>query len=147
MNGRRVAAFRGAAQCRRETGAITWSLAGADRDSGTPLEVLLSGAAGLQLPSQLPAPELYELDGDALASNGGGDAGDTRWELRSDGRVIPTGARAVQVHRDASAAFARVLPRFEVPWRVRAGWRLLLNLLRLPGVARLLGWLRARGAR
>jgi hypothetical protein len=136
MSARLVAAFRGPAQCRREAGAIQWSLAGVDRDSDAPLEVLLCGATGLALPAQLPAPELHEER----------DAGTTRWELRSDGHVIPTGAHAVQVHRDASAAFASVLPRFGVPWTVRLGWLLLLNLLRLPGVARLLRWLRARGA-
>jgi hypothetical protein len=138
MSARLVAAFRGPAHCRREAGAVQWSLAGEDRESGARLEVLLCGTAGLQLPEQLAAPELYES---------GGDAGDTRWELRSAGSLIPTGARAAQVHRDASAAFARVLPRFDAPWRVRAGWTLLLNLLRLPGAARLLRRLRARGAR
>jgi hypothetical protein len=137
MSTRLVAAFRGHAQCRREAGAIQWSLVGLDRDSGTPLEVLLSGATGLALPAQLAAAELYES----------GDAAATSWELRSAGRVIPTGARAVQVHRDAAAAFAGVLPHFPAPRRVRLGWLLLLNLLRLPGAARLLGWLRARGAR
>jgi hypothetical protein len=137
MSMRRVAAFRGDAQCRRERGAIQWCLAGVDRDSGAPLEVLICGAAGLTLPSVLPEAELYESDG----------AGSSSWELRSAGRVIPTGARAVQVHRDAAAAFDSVLPRFGVPWRARIGWLLLLNLLRLPGTARLLARLRARGAR
>ena len=136
MSARLVAAFRGPARCRSEAGAIQWSLAGADRDSGAPLEVLLCGAQGLQLPAELPAAELYES----------AEAGSTRWELRSDGRVIPTGARAVQVHRDAAAAFAGVLPRFDAPWKVRFGWWLVLNLLRLPGAACLLRWLRARGA-
>ena len=137
MNERVVAAFRGDAQCRRGVGAIQWSLSGVDRDSGVPLEVLLCGVGALALPSLLAAAELHERREGATTS----------WELRSEGRVIPTGARAVQVHRDATAAFASVLPRFDVPWRVRVGWLLLLNLLRLPGAPRLLQWLRARGAR
>jgi hypothetical protein len=136
MSAQRVAAFRGHAQCRRESGAIQWSLIGVDRDSGLPLEVLLSGAEALQLPAQLAGAELYVDE----------EAGVARWELHSAGRVIPTGARAAQVHHGAAAAFAGALPRFDALLRVRAGWWLLLNLLRLPGMARLLGWLRSRGS-
>jgi len=50
----------------------------------------------------------------------------------------------VQVHRAAAAAFAAALPRISPPWTTRAGWWLLLNLLRLPGMAKLLQSLRAR---
>ena len=137
MNERLVVAFRGDAQCQRGVGPIQWTLTGVDRDSGVPLEVMLCGTAGLQLPAQLPAAELHESREGAITS----------WELRSEGRMIPTGARAVQAHRDATAAFASVLPRFDVPWRVRVGWLLLLNLLRLPGAPRLLQWLREWRAR
>jgi hypothetical protein len=136
MSARRVAAFRGHAQCQRGSGAIQWSLVGVDRDSGAPLEVLLSGAEALQLPAQLAGAELYVDE----------EAGTARWELRSADRVLPTGARAVQVHRGVGAAFALALPRFAAPLPLRAGWWLLLNLLRLPGAARLLGWLRSRSA-
>jgi hypothetical protein len=134
---RLVAAFRGAAQCRRRAGPIHWVLAGVDREGGSALEVMVCGAPALALPAELPDAELHE---DAAGES-------TSWVLRSEGRVIPTGARAVQVHRDAAAAFASVLPRFGVPWTVRLGWLMLLTLLRLPGAARLLGWLRSRGAR
>jgi hypothetical protein len=136
MNERMIAAFRGHARCRRESGAVQWSLTGIDRDDGVPLEVLLSGAAALQLPAELAAAELYVSD----------EAGNARWELRSGGRVIPTGARAAQVHRGAAAACARVLPGFSAPWTARAGWLLLLNALRVPGMAQLLRRLRSRGA-
>jgi len=139
MSARLVAAFRGHAQCRREAGAVQWSLRGIDREGGMPLEVLVSGAPGLQLPEQLASAELHELH--ELAADG-----TARYELRSAGRAIPIDARAVQVHRDVGDAFAGVLPRFGVSWRVRLGWLLLLNLLRVPGAARLLGRLRARGA-
>lgn len=36
------------------------------------------------------------------------------------------------------------LPLPTASWRARAGWWLLLNLLRLPGAARLLQWYRSR---
>ena len=134
MNTRRVAAFRGRAQCRRESGAVQWGIKGLDCDTGTALEVLLSGAAALQLPAELIDAELHVRDESANAS----------WELRANGTVYPLAVRAVQVHRAAAAVFAGALPRISAPWTTRAGWWLLLNLLRLPGVARLLGRRRAR---
>ena len=135
MNERLLAAFRGSVRCQRESGAVHWCLRGFDRDSGDALEVLLSGAAALQLPEQLAAPELYTRD----------RSGDPGWELRSGGQVLPLFVRAVQVHRSAELAFAGALASRAAPWRVRAGWALLLNLLRLPGMARVLGYLRGRG--
>ena len=134
---RLVAAFRGHARCRRESGAVQWSLIGLDRDDGAPLEVLLSGAAALQLPAELAAAELHVRD----------EAGNASWELRSAGRVIPTGARSAQVHRGAAVAWARALPGYRASWAVRSGWLLLLNLLRVPGMAQLLRRLRARDER
>ena len=134
MNTRLVAAFRGNAQCQSESGAVQWCLKGLDRDSGTALEVLLSGAAAVQLPAELVAAELHVRDESAHAS----------WELRANGTVYPLAVRAVQVHRGAAAAFAGALPRVSAPWATRAGWWLLLNLLRVPGMAHLLRGLRAR---
>jgi len=133
MNTRQLAAFRGQAQCRREDGAIQWCIKGVDRDSGVPLEVLLSGAGGLQLPAQLADAELHVRD----------ELGDTCWELRGNGTVFPLAIRAAQVHRGAAAAFAAALPQVSAPWSTRAGWWLLLNLLRLPGMTRLLRRVRA----
>ena len=134
MNTRLVAAFRGPAQCRREAGAVRWCIKGLDRDSGGPLEVLLSGAAGVQLPAELVTAEVHVRDEFANAS----------WELRGNGTAFLLAVRAVQVHRGAAAAFASALPKFSAPWTTRAGWWLLLHLLRLPGMARLLRKLRAR---
>jgi hypothetical protein len=132
MSTRLVAAFRGNAQCRPETGGIQWCVSGLDRDSGTVLEVLLSGAAGMQLPGELAGAELRVREESANES----------WEFRANGRVYPLVVRSVQVHRGAAAAFAAALPRIEAPWTTRAGWWLLLKLLRLPGMARLLRRLR-----
>jgi hypothetical protein len=134
MSTRLVAAFRGNAQCRRESGAVQWCIKGFDRDSGAELEVLLSGAAGLQLPSELVAAELHVHDESTSES----------WELFANGTAYPLAVRAVQVHRGADAAFAGALPRISAPWTTRAGWWLLLCLLRLPGMAHLLRRLRAR---
>jgi hypothetical protein len=37
------------------------------------------------------------------------------------------------------------LPLPTASWRTRAGWWLLLTVLRVPGAARLLQWFRSRG--
>jgi hypothetical protein len=134
MSTRLVAAFRGSALCRRAGGAVQWCVSGLDRDSGATLEVLLSGAAQLQLPAELPGAELHVSD----------EPGNPRWELRAGERTYPLAVRAVQVHRGAAAAFAVALPRIAAPWTARAGWWLLLNLLRLPGAAQLLRRFRTR---
>jgi hypothetical protein len=130
-----VAAFRDAALCQRQEGALQWRLTGLDRDGEGRLEVLLCGTASLQLPAQLPAAELYVRDESSAPA----------WELRSDATVVPLVARSVQVHRGAAAAFARALPPVLAPWRVRIGWVLLLNALRVPGMASLLQRLRGGG--
>ena len=134
MSARRVAAFGGAADCRREAGPVHWQIAGKDRDGGGPLEVLLSGAAQLQFPGQVREAEFYRDDASLPPS----------WELRSAGLLMPLAVRAVQVHRRTDAPFRRALPPFAVPRSTRAGWVLLLYLLRLPGMARLLTRLRSR---
>jgi hypothetical protein len=135
MNERLVAAFRGDVACRRESGAVQWCLSGVDRDSGAALEVLLSGAVALHLPAQFVDVTLYVRDEAALAA----------WELRSPGGSLPLAVRAVQVHRRADTAFEAALPRTIAPWSVRAGWYVLLNLVRVPGMARLLEKIRGHG--
>jgi hypothetical protein len=133
MSARLVAAFGGEADCRRESGAVHWRIAGSERDGGMPLEVLVSGAAQLQLPGRLRDAELYRDD----------ESVPPGWVLRGEGFTLPLAARAIQVHRHPGTPFRRALPPFTVPWTTRAGWFLLLNLLRLPGMGRLLR--RARG--
>jgi hypothetical protein len=134
VSARCVAAFGGEADCRREAGAVHWRIAGSERDGGAPLEVLLSGAAHLQLPGRVRDAEFYRDDESQPPS----------WELRSARLTMPLAVRAIQVHRRTDAAFRRALPPFAVPWPARVGWFLLLNLLRLPGMARFLGRLRSR---
>ena len=135
MNKRLVAAFRGEVQYRRESGAVGWRLSGLDRDAEGTLEVLISGVAGPEFPARLTSAELYVR----------GEPDTPVWEMRSGDTVLVLAARAVQVHRGGAAAFARALPRVIAPWTVRAGWVLLLNALRVPGMARLLQKLRGDG--
>jgi hypothetical protein len=135
MNAQPLAAFGGNVQCGRGAGAVQWCLGGHDRDNGAALEVLLSGAAALRLPAQFVDAELYARE----------QAGGLVWELHSAGQVVALPVRAVQIHRRADAAFAAALPAAAVPWSVRASWFLLLNLLRVPGMGRLLRAVRARG--
>lgn len=128
MNTRLVAAFRGEAQCRREAGAVQWRLSGHDRDGEGTLDVLIGGGAELDLPARLASAELHVR----------GEPDDSVWELRSAALTQRFAVRAVQVHRGAAAAFDRALPRVVAPWTTRAGWALLLEALRVPGMARLL---------
>ena len=128
MSTRLVAAFNGEVRCVRESGAVQWRLSGADRDGAGALDVMLCGVSDLQLPDLLPASELHVS----------GEPGQPIWELRGNGNVRVLGARSVQVHRSAGAPFARALPAVTAPWTVRAGWALLLNALRVPGLASLL---------
>ena len=135
MSDRLVAAFRGSVQCQHQAGAVQWRLRGIDSASGAALEVSLSGGAGMQLPAQLADAELHVRD----------EFTNTAWELRSDGQSLPLTVRAVQVHRNAEEVFAGALPGTVAPWSARAGWVLLLNALRVPGVVRLLRRLRGHG--
>ena len=129
MSERLVAAFRGLAICRREVGAVAWSIRGTDRESGDRLEVLLCGAVETPLPAQSQDAAIYFIDASSPP----------HWEWRSSTLVLPLIARAVQIHRDASANFFRVLPKQVAPMSAKWGWVVLLNLLRAPGAVR---WLR-----
>ena len=131
-----MAAFRGEVQVRREAGAVQWRLRGVDRDGGGALELLFAGAARIEWPARLADAELYAH----------GEPGAVQWELSSAAGVQPIVARAVQVHRGAAAAFERALPRIVAPFSVRAGWMLLLEALRVPGMLRLLQRARGGGA-
>ena len=62
MSSRIIAAFRDGAQCHREAGAVQWSISGVDKDWAMPLEVLLSGAASIELPARFGTAELRVRD-------------------------------------------------------------------------------------
>ena len=65
----------------------------------------------------------------------------TREPLAGPEGLIGATPAAVQVHRPASAALLALLAPPRAPLRLRATWFLLLNALRIPGVA---GWLARR---
>ncbi|HMD59035.1 MAG TPA: hypothetical protein VKG66_04550 [Steroidobacteraceae bacterium] len=133
MSDRLLAAFCGPVACRFEPKPPRLMLSGYERGPQTPLKVLINGIAQPLPALQLADAELYES---ADATTGG-------WMLRSGAQRYGLAAASVQVHRDATLALASALPPQPLAWTTRAGWRLLLLTLRLPGMVRLLQWLRS----
>jgi|SRR5271170_2726329 len=133
MSDRLLAAFNGPVACRFEPRPPRLMLFGYERGPQTPLQVLINGAVQPQSALQLADAELYEST----------DATTRSWSLRSGAQRIVLAAASVQVHRDATVALARALPPQPLAWTTRAGWWLLLSALRLPGMVRLLQWLRS----
>jgi hypothetical protein len=136
---RELISFAGSVSCERLAGAIGVRLRGrAQRpaaqsgDSSGAVELLFSEvAAGGALPPLLHAPQVFELsesDGSRLRNF---------LVQAQEGRFVLQ-ARSLQLHRDCSASFYRALPREPVPVSMRFGWRLLLGLLRVPGISRLI---------
>jgi hypothetical protein len=64
--------------------------------------------------------------------------------LQSGAQCFELSGRALHVQRPAGEAFYKAVPGAPLTLRARAGWALLLNVLRLPGMARLLQILRSR---
>ncbi|MGH8231318.1 MAG: hypothetical protein ACRESY_05805, partial [Steroidobacteraceae bacterium] len=126
---RELVAFTAAVQCTRADGAVNLVLA------GDATELLFEGATAVSVPAQLRGARVLEI---ADLSGDGVHAARRRFRIEAAGVNIELQARAVQVHRDASAEFFRALPPPHVPLRVRLGWWLLLSLLRVPGAAALL---------
>jgi hypothetical protein len=133
MSERLLAAFSGPVACRFEPKPPRLVLSGFERGPRTPLEVLINGIAQPLAALQLADAEVYES----------ADATTDSWHLRSGAQRFGLAAASVQVHRDATLALASALPPQPLAFTTRAGWRLLLLALRLPGVVRLLQWLRS----
>jgi hypothetical protein len=140
MSSRVLAEFDGPVECRYGIGAVAFVLSGAERGSGAgggaghPLQVLFSGASGAPLPGPLRDVEVLErVD----------ERSHHFWQVGFGGRQFDIIARSVQVHRSAAQAFLRAVPPVRVPLTERLGWTMLLLVLRVPGVARVAGWLRA----
>ncbi|HEX9139280.1 MAG TPA: hypothetical protein VF848_05790 [Steroidobacteraceae bacterium] len=133
MSDRLLAAFSGPVACRFEPKPRRLILSGCERGPLTPLAVQINGIAQPPPPQQLADAELYES----------ADATSPSWDLRSGAQRFGLAAASVQVHRDATLALVSVLPPQRLAWTTRAGWRLLLLALRLPGLVRLLQWLRS----
>lgn len=120
--------FAGEARCERDAAQLR--ISGTELGSALPLCLVFAGCAATDLPQSLRELRIA------------GAAG--RWQLDAgQGRYVLE-ARALQVVRDVSVATARALPGVAPSWSGRVGWALLLNLLRIPGVAGALK--RLRGA-
>jgi hypothetical protein len=113
-------------RCERTVGKTLWRIAGVERDGG-PVEILFSQAA-LQLPAQLDAVSLQEQR----------SASASVWSLRSAGPAPALTLQRVHIHHDVSGAFMGALTLPTASGLARCGWYLLLNLLRVPGMAGLL---------
>ena len=125
--------LRSGARCEHTAGKTLWRIAGVECDGG-PVEILFAQAA-LQLPARLDAVKLQEQRTAAASA----------WTLHSAGPSPALTLQRVHIHRDVSGAFMGALTLPTASARARGGWYLLLNLLRLPGMARLLEMIRSRG--
>lgn len=130
---RLIAAFAGAVQIGAASPAVNCRLAGAERGTGIALEVHFSGASGGLGTGMHQDLQVFELS-----------QGNARhWLLQQGGARHVLQARAAQVHRMPATAFFTAVPGPRLTLATRIGWVLLLNLLRIPGVAPLIAWLRS----
>ncbi|MGA3157094.1 MAG: hypothetical protein ABSE43_05940 [Steroidobacteraceae bacterium] len=130
---RLIAAFAGAVQIGAASPAVNCRLAGLERGTGIALEVHFSGASGGLSAGTHRDLQVFEL------SRGS----ERHWLLQQGGTRHVLRARAAQVHRMPASAFFAAVPGPRLTLATRIGWVLLLTLLRIPGVARLIAWLRS----
>lgn len=128
-----LAAFAGSVRCERQPAGAQLRLRGHARDDGSPLMVCFSGAATVDLPHVLS-------DLNVLAP----PAGSRLWGLQAGTFRAAIAARGVQVTRDVSATVFKAVPPMRPKPAQTLFWFLLLNLLRIPGMAALLQRLRGR---
>lgn len=131
MRGTLIAEFSGPVQCRREAGAGSLALTGRQRSDGTPLDLLFTASEPAGLPVIVSDVDVFALE-------------PGRWRLRAHGGSWTVTARALLVHHDVSAVFLAAVPPPPLKFRIRLGWSLLLKAARIPGVVRLLQWMRSR---
>jgi hypothetical protein len=128
---RELVAFEGSVECRLEQGAINLALRGRER-TGAVVEALFAGASasgGLAvLPRELHEVRLFERP----------------LQLKSRELQLDLTCRSLQLHRDVGRPFFKAVPPLSVPFARRAGWTVLLSVLRIPGAARLLMALRGK---
>jgi hypothetical protein len=134
MTERLIAAFAGAVQIGAASPAVNCRLCGAEQGTGIALEVHFSGASADAPLGTLQDVRVFEQ------SRGT----ERHWLLLAGSARHVLQARAAQVHRMPSAAFYAALPPPPLTVATRLGWIVLLNLLRIPGVARLVAWARSR---
>jgi hypothetical protein len=124
--------FEGDVQCGPCNAVINLWLRGRVRtpSGASDVDLFFSGASVLTLPPLLHETRVLELDTDP--------GGLHRYRIESRELNVDLQARSLQLHRAAGAQLFGAVPPTRVPWHVRAGWALLLSLLRLPGVGHLL---------
>jgi len=130
---RLIADFGGAVQIGAASPAVNCRLSGTEQGTGIALEVHFSGAHSHALAATLQDVQVYEQ----------GRGADRHWLLLAGSARHVLQARAAQVHRMPTAAFFAAVPAPRLTWATRVGWVVLLNILRIPGAARLIGWLRS----
>ena len=140
MSGAARAQFQGPVRADRRAGGALLVLQGIEHESGLPLSVSFSGGDSAAAPSTLSDVVVTEVD---EAAPGGAVR---RWLLHSAGGDTLIEARAIHVQRDVAAWFAAAVPPCRASLASRAGWTALLNLVRVPGVLRLMQRLRSRAA-
>ena len=129
MSAPQLVAFAGPATLR--SGGRQLHIAGIERGAPQALQVTIGGCESPELPMQ--------LDDLVIRSAAPG-----HWQLSSGAQSFEVSGRALHVQRPAGAAFYQAVPGAPLTPSARAGWALLLNVLRLPGMARLLQILRSR---
>jgi hypothetical protein len=133
--------FEGPVQCVAQPHSGDWRLRGRLRsaDAGKPsasVELLLSGMRSVASVPRLP-PRLNELRVQ-LVANLPQERGAYRLQLGAREGSFVLEVQALRVHHDVSRSFYHALPRIPLPPLTRAGWAVLLTLLRVPLVSRLL---------
>jgi hypothetical protein len=133
-----VAAFTGSVACSLDNRLLL--LRGRERGNGRELLVYLAGCDAPSPPEHCLDAELY-APGVNLSS---GAAGASAWRLVAGELNLLLPARSIHLHRPAADRFFAAVPEAQRTRKARLGWALLLNLLRLPGAARLLTIIRSR---
>lgn len=124
--------FDGSVICRPGNGAVSLTLSGERAGAVQAVHLVAAEAAGI---AGLP-PVLHEV---RLEERPAAASGPYRcFELQSRELRRELRARGLQCHRDAGREFFRAVPPARVPMARRAGWTVLLLLLRVPGFVGLL---------
>jgi hypothetical protein len=130
-------AFTGPVRCERR--GAQWLMEGLERTTRQPLRLVLISGDTRGLPASVPDLEVRR----AIGAAPGGRM--QLWRLRWSGETWELAAQSVHVQRAGNAALAAAMPGVAPSRAGRLGWALLLNLVRLPGMTRLLRALRGAG--
>jgi hypothetical protein len=133
------AAFEGEVRCEPLAREGGWRLTGRARGlppavRGEPLQLLLNGARDLDPPAAMHDAELELVDA---------TSGAARWQLRGKDYGRTFTLRSAQVQLGASPALLALMAPPPAPLSMRVLAWLLLNLVRIPGVAGLVARTRA----